>query len=442
MTHSIRCTLMLAVALAATVESAHAQICTISDVHEDTACGTDALALGSTQGGVVNTAFGSQALQRNTGGLGNTASGGLALSYNTTGSYNTALGLDALVNNTTGSYNTATGSTALFYNTGDSNTATGSNSLHFSVGSNNTATGSTALYNNNGSYNTATGSSTLYWGYGSYNTATGGLALFYNVGSYNTATGANALALNSSGANNMADGYNALTSNRTGNYNNASGEAALYSNSSGDGNEASGHAALYSNTTGSYNLAVGYAAGYNQTTGSNNIYIGHRGVAAESGITRIGTPGTQTEVYVAGIENSRITGSAVYVTSTGALGVMGSSQRFKTDVATMPEASAKLSQLRPVTFRYKTDPKGVLQYGLIAEEVDKVYPELVLHDQAGKIEGVRYEELAPMLLKEVQKQQSRIAAQDAKIARLEQMNESMQAAMAKLLAKDDRVAMR
>ena len=111
--------------------------------------------------------------------------------------------------------------------------------------------------------------------------------------------------------------------------------------------------------------------------------------------------------------------------------------------------TTRLLQLRPVTFRLKTDPTGALQYGLIAEEVARIYPELVMHDEAGKIQGVRYDELAPMLLNEVQKQQSRIADQDMKIqaqeqklAKLERANESMQVALTKLLAKDERVAMR
>jgi hypothetical protein len=135
---------------------------------------------------------------------------------------------------------------------------------------------------------------------------------------------------------------------------------------------------------------------------------------------------------------------------------MGSSERFKTDIAAMPEVSAKLSQLRPVTFHYKMDPKGVLQYGLIAEEVDQVYPELVLRDDTGKIQGVRYEELAPMLLKEVQQQKAQleqqrteIAGQSAEmqdmrrqVAELKQLNQTMQAAFAKLQAMDGRVAMR
>jgi hypothetical protein len=157
---------------------------------------------------------------------------------------------------------------------------------------------------------------------------------------------------------------------------------------------------------------VGYQAGYNLTTGSNNIDIGNLGVSSESGIIRIGTAGAQTTTYVAGIVHSVITsGRPVYVSGTGQLGVFGSSERYKTDVQPMGARTGRLDQLRPVTFRMKTEPDGSVQYGLIAEEVDKVYPELVIRDEEGKIDGVRYEQLAPMLLNEVQQLKQRLASQ-------------------------------
>ena len=104
---------------------------------------------------------------------------------------------------------------------------------------------------------------------------------------------------------------------------------------------------------------------------------------------------------IAGIESSKVTGSAVYVTTTGRLGVLASSERYKTAIEPMGANTAKLSQLRPVTFKLKTDAEGTRQYGLIAEEVDRVYPELVIRDEAGKVQGIRYDELAPMLLNEI-----------------------------------------
>jgi hypothetical protein len=168
---------------------------------------------------------------------------------------------------------------------------------------------------------------------------------------------------------------------------------------------------------------------------------------------RYGTLGTVGSgiitAYIAGVTNSQITGNAVYVTSAGQLGVLGSSERFKTDIAPMPQLSDKLLKLRPVTFRYKTDPKSIQQYGLIAEEVDKVYPELVIRNDKGQIQGVRYEELAPMLLSEMQKQQQKIADQDqragvqeAKISQLQEQLTEMHATLLKLESKDQLVARR
>jgi len=140
------------------------------------------------------------------------------------------------------------------------------------------------------------------------------------------------------------------------------------------------------------------------------------GSSSDNGTIQIGVQGTQNSTTIAGIYGTSVSGSAVFVSSSGQLGVQASSERYKTDIATMPELSAKLQQLRPVTFHYKADPKGVRQYGLIAEEVDKVYPELVIRDDTGKIQGVHYEELAPMLLSEMQQQQRINAVQAAKNA--------------------------
>jgi Chaperone of endosialidase len=169
-----------------------------------------------------------------------------------------------------------------------------------------------------------------------------------------------------------------------------------------------GNQALYSNTTGSFNIGIGYEAGYYLTTGSSNIEIGNRGVAADNGIIRIGQPGVQTQTYIAGIATAQITGAAVYVAANGHLGVLASSERYKTAIAPIGSSTEKLDQLRPVSFHLKNDPNGAVQYGLIAEEVDKVYPELVIRDETGKIQGVRYDELAPILLREMQQQATEI----------------------------------
>jgi Chaperone of endosialidase len=195
---------------------------------------------------------------------------------------------------------------------------------------------------------------------------------------------------------------------------------------------------------------VGYQAGLNLTAGSHNIDIGNEGVAAESDTIRIGA--TQKATFIAGIKGISVTGSAVMVSSTGQLGVTVSSERFKTAIERMGSNTAKLEQLRPVTFHLKTDPKGALQYGLIAEEVAKVYPELVIRNENGRIDGVRYDELAPMLLNEMQKKN---AAQDAEIRDLKQqqkqfatqaevqdLRQQLQAALLKLQSKDGLVAQR
>jgi hypothetical protein len=203
------------------------------------------------------------------------------------------------------------------------------------------------------------------------------------------------------------------------------------------------------NTTGSNNIAEGYQAGYNLTTGSNDIDIGNVGVAGEDNTIRIGTKGTHKATVIAGIISSKITGSAVYVTTTGRLGVLASSERFKTAIAPMGSDTAKLGQLRPVTFHLKTDPQGALQYGLIAEEVAKVYPELVIRNESGRIDGVRYDELAPMLLNEAQRQQQKIAAQAAEIgdlkkqvAELNNLKQEMRSALTELKSKGQLVAKR
>jgi hypothetical protein len=383
-----------------------------------------------------NTAMGTNALLNlgpinlhEDSGIQNTAAGYAALYSNTTGSANTAVGLAALSGNTAGYGNTAVGASTLEYNTtGGNNSAFGLNALYFNTtGTNNTAVGYGALigaYGDSGSNNTGIGYNALY---------------SYTTGSNNTASGMNALYSTTTGAFNSAAGFQALYSNTTGSNNTASGVNALYDNTTGSQNTASGRGALQSNTTGSNNIAEGFQAGYNLTTGNDNIDIGNKGVAAESNTIRIGTAPTQNATYIAGITTAKVTGSAVYVTSTGQLGVLASSERFKTAIVPMGSNTAKLGQLRPVTFHLKTDPKGFLQYGLIAEEVAQVYPELVIRDESGRIDGLRYDELAPMLLNEMQQQHTQttetINAQAAEIRNLRKEMAEMHAALLELRAK-------
>jgi polyhydroxyalkanoate synthesis regulator phasin len=401
--------LMLAAGVLVTLQAAVAQEPPMpspsSDTLYNTAYGTASLnnLNDATYAAGENSAFGAGALNGNLGGVGNTGVGYQAIYSNQSGSYNTSVGWASLWENNSGSANTGTGYQALGNQTGSNNSAFGYSALQGSVaagvistGGFNTAVGSVALYGNStGSYNSATGSQALYT-----NTA----------GNYNTANGANALLANTSGSYATALGAYALRANTTGESNTGFGAYALPANTTGGNNIGIGVQSLYQNATGSNNIAVGFQAAYNLINGSNTIEIGSAGAAGDKNLIRLGTQGTQTEAIIAGVYGSTVTGSAVYVTSAGKLGVLASSERYKTAIAPMGSNSEKLQQLRPVTFQLKNDPSGAVQYGLIAEEVNKVYPELVIRDDLGTIQGLRYEELTPMLLNEVQKQQARIEA--------------------------------
>src|SRR5205823_13605317 len=193
---------------------------------------------------------------------------------------------------------------------------------------------------------------------------------------------------NTTGTGNTAGGYQALSSNTTGANNTANGLVALENNTIGKNNTAVGTVALFGNTTGSNNTAVGTNAGQNLTTGSNNIDIGANvlGAAAEANTIRIGKQGTQKSTLIAGIFGTAVSGSQVVVSSNGKLGVATSSARFKEAIKPMDDASAAVLKLKPVTFRYKEkiDPEDTPQFGLIAEEVEKVDPDLITRDENGK----------------------------------------------------------
>ena len=301
----------------------------------------------------------------------NTAEGTDALFSLTTGPDNTAIGFDALYSNTTGDSNTATGSIALSSNT---------------TGVRNTANGYAALNSN-------------------------------TTGERNTATGRAALTFNTTGNNNTADGHDALFSNTTGIWNTATGYFALFGNTTGNNNTANGTNALLNNTTGNENIALGNLAGSNLTTGDNNIDVGNQGVAAEANTIRIGTVGTQTATYIAGISGTAVSGIPVKINGSGQLGVPPSSARFKQDIQAMGEASDAILALRPVTFRYKhaIDPEGIPQFGLVAEQVEKVNPDLVARDDQGKPYTVRYEAVNAMLLNEFLKEHRKVQEQEKRI---------------------------
>jgi hypothetical protein len=246
---------------------------------------------------------------------------------------------------------------------------------------------------------------------GNWNTGLGRDALGANTtGSYNTASGYRALSSNTTGFRNTASGYGALFYNTTGFRNTASGYRALVSNTTGYGNTASGDRALVSNTTGSRNVALGYLAGLYATTGNDNIFIRNSGVAGDSGKIRIGTQSVQTETFIAGISGNTVTGGVtVLANASGELGTIASSRRFKEDIAAVGETSERLLALRPVAFRYKQEVTGGEQpqeYGLIAEEVAEVFPELVVYDRQGRPETVRYHLLVPLLLAELQREEA------------------------------------
>ena len=275
----------------------------------------------------------------------------------------------------------------------------------------------------------------------SYNTASGVYALYLNTtGNFNTASGVQALRANTTGNYNTASGAWALYDNTTGNSNAASGNGALYWNTTGSYNTASGMQALYYNTTGFYNTALGNGAGQNLTTGNSNIDIGNAGVAAEGNTIRIGDF-NQTRTFISGIRDVT-TGSAnaitVMIDSNGQLGTVSSSIRYKEDVNDMGNLTSRLFGLRPVTFRYKTQPAGV-HFGLIAEEVDQVMPELVVRGKDGQIETVAYHELPPMLLNEMQKQQKMITKQQEQLSTQQEQLSTQQSHIEVLQAKTARI---
>jgi hypothetical protein len=307
-----------------------------------------------------------------------------------------------------------------------------------SAGSQNTAIGyNTLQINSSGSQNTATGTAALSANTsGNANLAAGTAALGFNVtGSANTAAGTQAMLNNLIGSQNTAIGYTALWTSTTGSSNTAIGALAMF-NETGAYNTAVGQGALYNGTTGSSNISIGYEAGYQVTSGSNNIDIGSQGLSGDSNIIRIGTSGTHTSTYIAGIIGSNIgSGSAVLINSSGQLGSIQSSGRYKEDIHDMGSASDRLMLLRPVTFHYKAgsdDGTKSLHYGLIGEEVDSIYPELVVRGLDGQVESVQYHELPAMLLNEMQKQRRIIDTQSDVLTQQKKLIDALQKRLAVL----------
>jgi hypothetical protein len=355
---------------------------------------------------------------------GNTAEGINALLSLTSGTYNTAVGMSSLQSDTVGAFNTGIGAGALLVNTGNQNTAIGTAALeNNTIGGQNTAIGTGALANNTiGGGNTANGWSALYYNTtGDQNTAIGWAALEVNtIGDFNTAIGSAALGANTTGQNNTAIGDSALVYNTTGQNNTAIGADALRENATGNANTAIGNGALYLNTTGSNNVALGFSAGTNLTSGYNNIYLGSLGVVTESNTIRIGTSGTQNRAFIRGICGAT-TGNndaiPVLIDTAGQLGTAGSSRRFKKEIKPMESASEAILALKPVTFHYKSNKANTPQFGLIAEEVAEVDPNLVARDKQGKPYSVRYEQVNAMLLNEFLKEHKRAQELSASVAK-------------------------
>jgi len=450
-------TALLAAATALTLSNAANAQSTVKDsVYYDDACGDiwagqDALASNLntssssdcaglniiTTEGVANTAYGYQALIHNTTGSFNTSIGPYSSGSDTTGVANLAIGYAALFGNVSGSYNLAIGHDSMEYGASGLayNVGVGAYTLSTSTGMNNVAVGHAAMQNSTTANNdTAVGFETLFSNStGGNDTAFGYNALYSNTtGTGNNAIGEGALQANTTANDNNAMGVNALHNNSTGtlnnamgnyamefntigNNNNAVGYAALLHNTTGSDNSGQGYEALVANTTGNLNIAIGYKAGANLTTGSNNIDIGNVGVAAETGIIRIGTQGTQSAAFMGGVAGTNISGGvAVMVSSTGQLGVVSSSRRYKQDIQPMGTLSERLYQLQPVTFRYKqpdADGKQPIQVGLIAEDVAAVMPELAVYNSDGQPESVAYHLLPTLLLNELQKEHQLVMAQ-------------------------------
>ena len=328
---------------------------------------------------------------------GNTAEGQDALFSLTTGDFNTAVGFFSLRTNTTGSFNTAIGAGTLFVNTGESNTATGTGALlGNTTGSGNTANGSFALANN-------------------------------TTGSNNTAVGRDALTSGTTGVANTAVGAGALANHTTGESNTAVGRDALLNDTHGESNTAIGRSALANNTTGVTNIAIGTDSGSNVTTASNVVCIGFGvGGANVDDTTWIGN--------VFGVTTQSGMTAPVIVSNNGQLGTVASSERFKKDIASMQKASEAILALRPVTFHYRTDAVNTPQFGLIAEEVAKVNPALVLPDKEGKPYTVRYDAVNAMLLNEFLKAHSKMEEQEATITLLQKQVAALTAGLQKVSA--------
>ena len=424
-------------------------------------------ALQSNTAGGSNDAFGDWALNANTTGSSNDAFGDWALNANTTGNSNDAFGVGALNNNTEGSDNSAFGFGALRMNTASGNSAFGSQTLlNNTTGISNNAFGMWALRGNTeGGYNSAFGENSLFSNItghdnsafgsdalslnttGLYNNAFGSLSLRSNTtGFSNNAFGFNALSDNTEGSAVSAFGDNALKRNTTGEGNSAFGAQALYSNTTGNNNNAFGANALSQNTEGSYNIAIGNFAGTTITTGNGNIAIGNFSQVPD------GTADNQisigNSIYVTGATGEPLAGSVgigmypdptTYKLSVASKiycvgGVTTTSDiRYKKNITTISAPLDIISQLRGTSYEFRTDEfpqKGFSegkQLGVIAQEVEKVLPELVTTGTDG-YKSVNYDGFIPVLIEGMKAQQTQIELQQQIIEQLDARLKALEAA--------------
>lgn len=403
--------------------------------------------------GNYNIATGSEALHSNTTGSHNIASGYQSLYTNTTGEYNTAIGFQSLRNNTTGSNNVARGNQALYSNTtGGNNIAAGFQSLRSNTtGANNIANGFFSLYSNST---------------GANNIANGFFSLFANTtGSNNISNGNQSLRVNTTGVNNIANGENTLRNNTTGSNNIANGNRSLYTNITGHNNIAFGYQSLYLNSAGNSNIAIGYQAGYNET-GSNKLYIENSfnnadnalvygefdtNVIRFNGEIEVGVPGSSSYLEIAnlGSDNLGLDGNIIPFAGSASgydLGnntanehwddvvansfVTFSDRNTKYNIRSLAYGLSEIMQLEPVTYQYKKtiSPNDRTRIGLIAQDVEKVVPEVVITEDVdynsntgeiirvtANLKALTYVELLPVLIKAIQEQQRLITAQDDQI---------------------------
>ena len=293
------------------------------------------------------------------------------------------------------------------------------------VGAGNTGLGWRSLFSNSsGNFNTGVGAGALVLNNADSNTAVGAAALLLNTtGTENTAVGTGALVFNDSGSGNSSFGAFANTDNTAGN-NTAIGARTLLNNSSGGSNTAVGQAALLNNDTGSNNLAIGVQALGNNTSGSGNIAIGNAsgsGASTANGVICIGNVSgvnVDNTTFISGVWGVTTQfGNAipVLVDEAGQLGTVSSSQQFKKDIKPIDSASEAILALKPVSFEYKSDKTNTPQFGLIAEEVEKVNPALVVHDKQGRPYTVRYDQVNAMLLNEFLKEHRTVQGQQKEI---------------------------